>query len=392
MKRSSTRRPPRSRSLLAILAAVVVGAIGVQASALARAPAHVRAHSASRLTIGISDNSAAIFSDPRFHWLGMRVARLVVPWDIVKRRPELGWDSAWLQAAQAHGVKALVVFNIDPRHPTQLPSLKAYGAAVKSFMKLFPWVQDYSPWNEENHYLQPTSKDPQRAAQYFNLLSGVLCRSCSVTAADVLDIGNMAEWTAKFLHYAHHPRLWGLHNYVDLSAGSHERTSLFLSMVPGQVWFTETGGVVWRYEHANGGHRGYFISHSESYAAQVAGNLLSLAQVSSRITRVYYYQWRVPHSLSWAKQHGKISWDSGLLRPDCNVRPAFGVIARAMGHNPAHAPRFHRDKIGNCISIAPPPIAPVVAPAAPTTPATTPTTPATTPTATPAPSGGAAAP
>jgi hypothetical protein len=347
----------------------------------------VRAHAAaSRPLIGISDNQPATFSDPRFHWLGMRVARLVVPWDLVKRKTELGWDGVWLAEARAHGVKPLIVFDKDPRKPTQLPSLSAYGKAVKAFMTLYPWVRDYSPWNEENHYLEPTSRDPQRAAQYFNLLS-LLCRTCNVTAADVLDISNMAEWTQKFLHFAHHPHLWGLHNYTDLSAGSHERTSQFLSIVPGSVWFTETGGVVWRYEHPNSGRRGYYIVHSESYAAEVAGHLLGLARVSSRVTRIYYYQWRVPHSVSWAKAHGKLSWDSGLLRPDCSLRAGFGVIARAMGHNPSRAPRYKRDRSGNCISTAPPPPPPTEGGTTTTTTTTTTITPAPTTTA---PAGGSA--
>lgn len=376
----------------AVLAIAATGAIAMHTSALARSTSHVSAHAAaSRPLIGISDNQPSTFADPRFRWLGMKVARLVVPWDVVKRKTELGWQSVWLAEARAHGVKPLIVFDKDPRKPTQLPSLAAYGKAVKAFMTLYPWVRDYSPWNEENHYLEPTSRDPQRAAQYFNLLS-LLCRTCNVTAADVLDISNMSEWTRKFLHFAHHPHLWGLHNYTDLSAGSHERTSQFLSIVPGSVWFTETGGVVWRYEHPNSGRRGYYIVHSEAYAAEVAGHLLGLAHVSSRVTRIYYYQWRVPHSVSWAKAHGKLSWDSGLLRPDCSLRPAFGVIARAMGHNPSRAPRYKRDRSGNCISTTPPP----PPPAEHTTTDPTATTPAPT-TTTPAPaaggsSGGSAAP
>jgi hypothetical protein len=237
-------------------------------------------------------------------------------------------------------------------------------------MALFPWVHDYSAWNEENHYLEPTSRDPRRAAQYFNLFAK-LCATCNVTAADVLDISNMSEWTRKFLRYAHRPRLWGLHNYTDLSAGSHARTSQFLRIVPGTVWFTETGGVVWRYEHPNSGRRGYFIVHSESYAAEVAGHLVALAHVSSRVTRIYYYQWRVPSTLAWARaHHARLSWDSGVLRPDCSIRPAFGVIARAMGKNPSRAPRYKRDHAGNCVSLAP---LPPVAPAAASAPGSTPT-------------------
>jgi polysaccharide biosynthesis protein PslG len=343
----------RTRILLAALAAVLAAtAVAVQSSAVARP----RAHASSALQIGISDNHPATFSDPRFRWLGMGIARLVVPWDIVKRRTELGWENAWLQAARAAGVKPLIVFDKDPSHPRSLPSVAAYGKAVKAFMALYPWVQDYSPWNEENHYLEPTSRDPKRAAQYFNLFA-TLCPTCTVTAADVLDIGNMSDWTRKFLRYAHSPRYWGLHNYTDLSAGSHARTSLFLRIVPGTVWFTETGGVVWRYEHPNSGRRGYFIAHSEGYAAEVAGHLLALAHVSSRVTRVYYYQWRVPNTLAWARaHHAKLSWDSGVLRPDCAIRPAFRVIARAMGKNPSRTPRYKRDRAGNCLSLTPLPV------------------------------------
>jgi hypothetical protein len=380
----------RHRLLLAALAALLAGAIALQTTALARTKTDTRAHAASQLLIGISDNHPTTFADPRFRWLGMSVARLVVPWDIVKRRTELGWEGGWLQAARAAGVSPLTVSDKDPSHPRSLPSPAAYYKAVKAFMALFPWVHDYSPWNEENHYLEPTSRDPQRAAQYFNLFAK-LCSGCNVTAADVLDIGNMAEWTGRFLHYAHHPRLWGLHNYTDLSAGSHARTSQFLSMVPGTVWFTETGGVVWRYEHPNSGRRGYFIVHSEGYAAEVAGHLVALAHVSSRVTRIYYYQWRVPNTLAWARSHhARLSWDSGLIRPDCSLRPGFSVIARALGRNPSRAPRYKRDRGGNCISLTPTP-----APAAPTattsTPGSTPAPTTTTPGRTAA-GGGSAAP
>jgi hypothetical protein len=330
--------------VLAALAALTLLA-GAAAGAPAQSAGRAVAHRSAHLQIGISDNAIATFSDPRFKWLGMRIARIVVPWNILRRKTELGWDTAYLQAAREHGVKPLVVFEKDPVHPGHLPSLAEYGKAVKGFMTLFPWITDYSAWNEENHYLQPTSRNPQRAAQYFNLLS-LYCRKCSVTAADVLDISNMAEWVEKFLHFAHHPRVWGLHNYTDLSAGESWRTELFLHLVPGQVWFTETGGVVWRYEHFN--HS--YVVHSESYAAQVASHLVGLASISSRVTRIYYYQWRVPQTLSWARQHpGKLTWDSGLIQPNCSLRPAFGVIARALGRSVTRIPRAHKNAEGNCI-------------------------------------------
>jgi hypothetical protein len=341
-------RPYVRRRILAVPAALVALSAGsVQAGALATPPLARPAH-ASRLAIGISDNSADLFRDPRFHWLGVRIARVVVPWDVASRPRELAWETAWLLGARAQGVRPLVAFNADPSHPSRAPSLRAYVAAVEAFKRLFPWVVDYTPWNEENHPLQPTSRDPRRAADYYNVLSAH-CHACSITAADVLDIPNMATWLRGFLRFAYRPRLWGLHSYVDVGLGDHERTSQLLRMVRGQVWFTEGGGVVWRWERPYQSSRAGYIVHPESRAAELARRLFSLASISPRITRVYYYQWRVPHTLQWARAHGKISWDSGLLRPDCSTRPAFSVIARAVGRNPARMPRASYDRAGACV-------------------------------------------
>jgi hypothetical protein len=337
------------------LVSLVLAVVAPPAASGGAAPggrARVRAAGAAvagpRLTIGISDNSVALFRDPRFRWLGVRVARIVVPWDLVRRPRELAWDSAWLQAARIQGVRPLVAFNGDPDHPHRLPAIATYAASTEGFMRLFPWVLDYTPWNEENHPQQPTGSDPRRAADYFNELSRH-CPECSITAADVLDIPNMASWVRSFLRFAHRPRLWGLHSYVDVGLASHERTSQLLRMVRGEIWFTEAGGVVWRWERPYGSRRATFVVHPESHAATLARRLLSLASISRRITRVYYYQWRVPHTLGWARAHGRLSWDSGLLRPDCSTRPAFFVIAHAVGRNATRVPRGRHDRAGNCV-------------------------------------------
>jgi hypothetical protein len=303
---------------------------------------------ASHVSVGISDQSAAIFADPRLRWLGVGVARVVVPWDVANRRRELGWYSAWLRAARAHGIRPLVAFNADPSHPHALPSTSAYGAAVSAFMAMFPWVREYTPWNEENHPLEPTAANPRRAADYFNWLSAN-CHGCSVTAADVLDISNMSSWLHRFMRWAHRPRLWGMHDYVDLWQGSNRHLALLLRTVPGEVWITETGGVVWRWERPAGASRARFVVRPELQAALSASRLAQAAAVSRRVTRVYYYQWRVPHTLAYARAHHDLSWDSGLMRPDCSPRPAFSVLARLVGLIPSHMPRARRDRAGNCV-------------------------------------------
>jgi hypothetical protein len=322
-------------------AALALGVGGVSA----RAGAHPRARVASWAQWGISDDSPSAFTDPRFGWLRMRIARVVMAWDVMYRSGELAGREAWLNAARTAGVKPLVVFAQDPKHPDWLPSPAYYGRAVRLFMRKHPWVHDYSPWNEENHYLQPTAHNPKRAAQYYNALAAA-CGRCAITAADVLDEGNMASWVQQFLRWAHHPHIWGLHNYLDLNHGGHGQTSQLLSMVPGQVWFTETGGLVWRYERKS--HT--FVVRGERYAANAAARLAALAGLSPRITRVYYYQWRVPVTLSWVRRHHGVTWDSGLISPDCRVRLAFDVIARALGRNPGQAPRAKRDRAGDCVA------------------------------------------
>jgi hypothetical protein len=355
---TGSRPTPRSAApltglILACALALIALSLPAGRSAEARSAtrAHAaspRAHAAKHLWIGVSDNSVALFRDPRFRWLGTHLARLVVPWNVVARPRELAWDTAWLQAALAQRVRPLVAFNADPSHPNRLPSVSAYGAAVDAFMGMFPWVRDYSPWNEENHERQPTGRDPHRAAQYFNLLSAH-CRSCMITAADVLDTPNMGAWVRSFLHWAHRPRLWGLHSYVDVGRASHERTSELLRMVHGEVWFTEAGGPVWRWERPYGVARATYIVHPESYAETLVHRLLALAAISPRITRIYYYQWRVDQTLDWARRHGQLSWDSGLLRPDCSTRPAFFVVARAAGRVPSRVPRARRNHSGDCV-------------------------------------------
>lgn len=337
------------RLALALLLAVAM-MVGVAQNGASGARAHAasgaRAHAAARLQVGIADQNPATFLDPRFRWLGMHAGRLVVPWDVVSRPTYLRPADEWLKAARANGITPLVVFEHSRARPHVLPTVRAYAAAVRSFMRRYPWVRQFSAWNEENHVSQPTASHPRQAAEYYNTMAA-LCRSCQVTAADVLDEPNMRVWVSAFLRYAHHPRLWGVHNYYDLNHGGHRQTSLLLRMVRGQIWFSEIGGLVWRYDPTH--HR--FLNRGEAYAARAAGRLLTLARLSGRITRIYYYHWRVQTTLAGARRRRPphVTWDSGLLRPDCSARPAFGVIARVLGRNPARAPRARRDALGNCI-------------------------------------------
>ena len=64
-------------------------------------------------------------------------------------------------------------------------------------------------------------------------------------AADMLDTSNMSRYLATFRRYAKgSPQLWGLHNYGDVNRRRTTFTKTLLRIVPGEVWLTETGGIV----------------------------------------------------------------------------------------------------------------------------------------------------
>ncbi len=128
-------------------------------------------------------------------------------------------------------------------------------------------MRDYSAWNEANHTSQPTSKKPKMAARYYNAMRQD-CRSCTIVAADVLDSKDMLAWVKKFKRYAPSARIWGLHNYKDANDAAGT-TKLLLKAVKGQVWLTETGGIL-RLKPSDGSRGGRKHTKGEQAKAVVA--------------------------------------------------------------------------------------------------------------------------
>lgn len=357
----------RRGALLACLIAAVAAAALFAGGALARghrghgpllATTASNVRIAGRVPFGIGDQDPAIFQDPRFIWLGIRFARVVVPWDAMRHHSDLVRAEEWLNAAHAAGIEPLVAFNQSSGHQHLLPVMSSYKGAVSAFMRRFPWVNHYQPWNEENQAGQPTTgSHARRAAEYFNWLNSA-CHKCTVTAADLLDGPSMAGWLRTFLKYAHNPRLWGLHPYFELHDGGSAGLGTMERMVKGQIWLTEAGLPMWRYVH----NQRHFDFTSMKEQVTAVRRLLSMVRGSGRITRIYYYQWRAPFSRSRTenqiRHHRAVeeAWDSGLLNPDCSPRPTFIAVARALGRNTAHIPRA---KLSHnrfeCLAPAPPP-------------------------------------
>ena len=283
--------------------------------AMAAAPA-----AAGAVTVGISDNSNAMFSSPLFQALHIKQARLLVSWDVAvtkARRSELAAAKAWIQAAGADGVQPLVDFQAPPGAAgNHIPSVSQYTAAVKSFIKDFPSVNQYVPWNEPDFNYRSLSRNPALAAAYYNVLVQN-CHRCTIVAGDVyLDAAHLGAWIRAYergLRYR--ASVWSLHPYNDIQGHTTTQIQTMLRYTSGQLWLDEISGVITR-GHWHGG-----ILH-QTAAKQAADEsfLFTLPKRFPRITRIYHYQWQ---------GFKAAPWDSGLLDYGGKPRPVYYVVQKA---------------------------------------------------------------
>lgn len=295
-----------TRLLIALLAAVLLTGVP--------APAHA-------FQVGIGDQKPGMFTDPLFTSLHIRKARLIVPWDVLSQ----GWQRAeldrWMRAAHSAKVRPLLAFGRSRRSGRErvLPTPGKLRHQFYLLRKRYPWVSEWATWNEANHCSQATCRRPALVARYYDMMVDA-CGHCRIIGAEVLDQPNMVAWIRAFRAAARHePKIWGLHNYLDANRLRTIGTRRLLAHTKGQVWFTETGGIVHRTRKRK--IRGFV--ESPSHAALATRWVFDkLVPLSGRITRVYLYHW---------DRHGpKDNWDSALLSPHGKPRPAFRVLAREL--------------------------------------------------------------
>jgi hypothetical protein len=270
--------------------------------------------------VGIADQQPQMFANPWYRALDTSISRLVVSYDAVLSNTfEVGYIDAWLSEAGKGGVEPLVSFNqsracwtgerIKKVRRCRLPSVKRYRTAVRAFRARYPDVDVYQPWNEINHSSQPTDKRPKRAAQFYNALRKE-CRGCKIVAADLLDEKDAVDYLKRFKRHAvGRPRLWGLHNYGDTNQHRSSRTRMLLRATKGEVWLTETGGIV---------QLGDKYPYSLRRARRSVAWMFKLARMSPRITRLYIYH--------WTGQERNVRFDAGLTYADGSPRPAYEVV------------------------------------------------------------------
>ena len=290
----------------------------------------ISAPASAAYRVGLSEQSPSVFADTAWQQLKLKRMRYIVPWDVLKDPGQAAGAKQYLDAAKAAKQDILLTFTArsgcfrdgkySKSRSCRAPSASAYKAEFRKFRSQYPFIKSYSVWNEINHVSQPTAKSARRAAGYYNAVRNSCKGSCRLMAADILDQSNMVTYLRQFLRAADgSPRLWGLHNYKDVNRNRSTGLRGMLRTVPGEVWLTETGGIV-KLEPQ--------FDFSTSRAEKATRFMFKLADqfdsrkrgYRSKMTRLYVYR--------WFGEAADSRFDAGLTDQAGQPRPAFRTFAR----------------------------------------------------------------
>ena len=312
--------------LLALAGAVLLVGLLAVPSAIGR-QASPRARAASSLLVGVGDEHAKLFKNPLWQQLHTKIVRYIAPYDAAVRGDELGKAREWIHAAETQHQQVLVAFYHSEHTPTVLPSVATYQRDVKKFVALFPRVHQYQSYDEANRGNVPgafSSPSATLAAQYYQALLRSCTIRCTVIGLDVLDANNIGptlEYISEFKREIGRlrtimPKIWGLHDYSDVNRYESWRTREIDRALGGQVWLTETGGIV---------QFGSFTNRNGSgltRAASVVKYVFALAHSQPQITRLYLYD--------WTGGNASTRFDAGLMSAREQPRPGYVVLCRAL--------------------------------------------------------------
>lgn len=282
----------------------------------------------------IADQHRAMFADPRWQDLDLRLTRLNVPWDAATDPVQRQRAIEYVTAARAAGVDTLVHLTgqVGPAGEREaLPTRAEYREAVRELVAVLRplGVRTWGAWNEANHSTQPTIKRPDRAAQFFLELRSA-CPGCTIVAVDLLTQGGPTStggatyrgYLQRFMTALGSKRslvkIIGIHNYGELieSKGAYRSRDLMRyarRFTPkARFWLTESGGV------AATRTRPCSESRQVTGTRRMFSHAKALAPFG--LDRLYMYNWT-------ADTCGDL-FDSGLIRRDGTSRPALAVIER----------------------------------------------------------------
>ncbi len=314
----------RALSLLT-LAAVAATSLVLAASASAQR---------SGVRIGLADQSPAMFSDPAYRALNLRLTRYFVASDVARNSSERNRASDFVRTARARGVSTLVhISTTDLRaRRGRRVSVRQYrrdiGRIVAFFRRL--GVREFGAWNEVNHKTQETHNSPGHAAAYFKEMYRAVkrrCGSCTVVGLDVLDQAGVERYIRSFYarlssRWRQRLRIVGIHNYSDVNRSRTRGTRSIVRTVRRynrrtRFWWTETGALA-----SFGGS----FPYSEARQAARMRNMFTYARRlrSSGLDRVYSYNW---FGIEEGAGCGRsCRFDAGVVRPDGTPRPAYEVF------------------------------------------------------------------
>jgi hypothetical protein len=303
----------RAALVVALTTALLLSALAVAAS---RAPAAVIPQQTG-VEIGIADQKADMFSDPRFDELGIK--RASVAWDVMTSRWQVADLDRWMQSAKKLGVEPLLTFMHSRNQRREVPSPLRLKREFRRLRQRYPWATTFATWNEANHCGEPLCHRPKLAAAFYRAMRDE-CPTCTILAPEVLDMPNMRSWVLAFgRELGFMPKLWGMHNYVEANRFKMHRLRELLRITRGaRVWLTEVGGLV-RRDNGSTTVIPEGVRHAGDVTRYIFDRILPL---NPRVRRVYIYHW---NSLS-----AKDSWDSGLISPSGHERSALYVLSRVL--------------------------------------------------------------
>jgi hypothetical protein len=324
-------RKPRRLYTIVLLAVLATMSVVLMPGAISQAGASQRssprAHAASSYLTGLGDETATMFSNPLYKQLHTKIVRYIAPYDAAVRSYSLDKAIVFIHDAEAAHEKVLVAFYHSEYTPTKLPSVSSYQNDVKKFVKRFPHVKEYESWDESNRGNergQFSSPSAVGAAKYYQALLRV-CKGCTVIGLDVLDaryIEPTLNYISEFKQEIYHletvmPTIWGLHNYSDVNRLEGWRTREIVRAFGGQVWLTETGGLV-KFGGAFPNRNGSGLTR----AAKVLKFMFALAAAHAKIKRLYIYDWNGGTSST--------RFDAGLTNAHEQPRAGYVVVCRQL--------------------------------------------------------------
>ncbi|UUY03999.1 hypothetical protein LRS13_00270 [Svornostia abyssi] len=271
---------------------------------------------APAVTIGIADQRPEFATTPAFLRTRIGHARTIVAWDALSSDWQRADLDAWFGTVRAAGLTPQVTFGTSRIRPGELPSVATFRASVDAFRARYPWVREFSTWNEANACSARTCRRADRVAAYWRELRRA-CRGCTVLAADLVDAPNIPTWVRAFRRAARAtPTHWGLHDYLDANRfrTTYTRATLRAIGPRARLWLTETGGLVAR-RNASTTPIPEGLAHAARATAFIFDTLLGL---SPQIGRIYFY--------NFIAAPRPATWDSAFLNARREERPAYRVL------------------------------------------------------------------